>query len=136
SSIGLVSVIISGGIALLAHQFVNEFTHSHVLLDDDQFTWDMPAAEPEPSPMVQRQLTINTCDGKRLSGKFWAQPHPAPTIILCHGYRVPQVYLRPVAVLEYRAGYNVLLFDFRGHGKSERAVVSGGIAEVRDLQAA
>lgn len=135
SSIGFLGIIVSSGIVLLAHRFVNEFTHSHVLLDDDQCTWDMPVAEPEPSPLLQRQLTIDTCDGKRLSGEFWAQPHPAPTIILCHGYRVPQVHLRPVAALEYRSGYNVLLFDFRGHGKSARAVVSGGIAEVRDLQA-
>ncbi|HLI06962.1 MAG TPA: alpha/beta fold hydrolase [Ktedonobacteraceae bacterium] len=136
SSIGLVAVMVSSGIVLLAHRFVNEFTHSHVLLDDNQFTWDMPVAESEPSAMVRRQLRIDTCDGQRLCGEFWAQPRPAPTIILCHGYRVPQVHLRPVAALEYRAGYNVLLFDFRGHGKSTQAVVSGGIAEVRDLQAA
>ncbi len=136
SSIGLLAVMVSSAILVLAHQFVNEFTHSHVLLDVDQFTWDMPIAEPEPPVVVQRQLRIDTCDGKRLCGEFWAQPHPAATIILCHGYRVPQVHLRPVAALEYNAGYNVLLFDFRGHGKSARAVISGGIAEVRDLQAA
>lgn len=135
-SIGLVAVMVSSGIVLLAHRFVNEFTHSHVLLDDDQFPWDMPGAEPEPPVMARRQLRIDTCDGKHLYGEFWAQAHPAPTIILCHGYRVPQIHLRPVAALEYRAGYNVLLFDFRGHGKSTQAVVSGGIAEVRDLQAA
>lgn len=136
SSIGFLGIIVSTGIVLLAHRFVNEFTHSHVVLDDDQYTWDVPVAEPEPSPLLQRQLTIETCDGKRLSAEFWAQPHAAPTIILCHGYRVPGIHLRPVAALEYGSGYNVLLFDFRGHGKSARAVVSGGIAEVRDLQAA
>src|SRR5579875_546235 len=97
SSIGLVAVMVSSGIVLLAHRFVNEFTHSHVLLDDNQFTWDMPVAEAEPSAMVRRQLRIDTCDGQRLCGEFWAQPRPAPTIILCHGYRVPQVHLRPVA---------------------------------------
>lgn len=136
SSIGLLGVMASSGIVLLAHRFVNEFTRSHVLLDDNQFTWDMPVAEPEPPAMARRSLSIHTCDGKRLSGEFWAQPHPAATIILCHGYRVPQVHLHPVAALEYRAGYNILLFDFRGHDKSAQAVISGGIAEVRDLQAA
>jgi len=59
-----------------------------------------------------------------------------PTIILYHGFRVPRHHLHPVAALEYRSGYNSLLFDFRGHGQSARAVTSGGIAEVRDLEAA
>lgn len=35
SSIGLLAVMVSSGIVLLAHRFVNEFTHSHVLLDDN-----------------------------------------------------------------------------------------------------
>ncbi len=33
-------------------------------------------------------------------------------------------------------GCNLLLFDFRGHGQSDRATMSLGNAEVRDLQAA
>ncbi len=136
SSLVLFGFISSGGIVWLAHRFVNEFTHSHVVLDDEQYTWDMPLAESEPSPAFRRPLSIHTCDGKRLSGEFWAQPHPAPTIILCHGYRVPQVHLHPVAALEYRSGYNILLFDFRGHGESARAITSGGNAEVHDLEAA
>src|SRR5260370_6801355 len=136
SSLVLFGFISSSGIVWLAHRFVNEFTHSHVVLDDEQYTWDMPLAESEPSPAFRRPLSIHTCDGKRLSGEFWAQPHPAPTIILCHGYRVPQVHLHPVAALEYRSGYNILLFDFRGHGESARAITSGGNAEVPDLDPA
>src|SRR5260370_25850020 len=93
SSLVLFGFISSGGIVWLAHRFVNEFTHSHVVLDDEQYTSDMPLAESEPSPTFRRPLSIHTCDGKRLSGEFWAQPHPAPTIILCHGYRAPQVHL-------------------------------------------
>jgi pimeloyl-ACP methyl ester carboxylesterase len=71
-----------------------------------------------------------------LSGDFWAQPQPAPTIIICHGYRINSTVLRPVAALEYKYGYNVLLFDFRGHGESESIATSGGNAEIRDLEAA
>ena len=121
---------------VLASKFVNEFTHSQVKLDESEFTWGMPEGETEPPAAFQRPLSIRTNDGKLLRGEFWAQPHPAPTIILCHGYRVPRQHLHPVAALEYRSGYNTLLFDFRGHGQSARAVTSGGIAEVRDLEAA
>jgi alpha-beta hydrolase superfamily lysophospholipase len=136
SNFTLFGCIITGVLLLMAHRFVKEFTHSHVTLDEEQFSWDMPLAKPEPSHGFRRPLTIRTCDGKRLSGEFWAQPHPAPTIILCHGYRVPRIHLHPVAALEYHYGYNILLFDFRGHGESARAVISGGNAEVRDLEAA
>ncbi len=134
SSSTLLSLMIISAV-VLAHHFVNEFTHSHVMLDEDEFTRDMPVGESGPPQTFRRPLAIQTCDGKRLSGDFWAQPHQAPTIVLCHGYRVPRVHMQPVAALEYRSGYNVLLFDFRGHGESARAATSGGNAEVRDLEA-
>src|SRR5205085_4621899 len=128
--------IVASGILLLAHRFVKEFSHSHVALDREQFTWGMPVGVPEPPATFRRPLTIQTRDSKLLQGEFWAQPLPAPTVILCHGYRVPRQHLQPVAALQYRSGYNVLLFDFRGHGQSARAAISGGNAEVRDLEAA
>ena len=135
-SSAFVGLMILGALLVLASKFVNEFTHSHVKLDETEFTWGMPEGETEPPAAFRRPLSIQTCDGKRLQGEFWTQPHPAPTIILCHGFRVPRHHLHPVAALEYRSGYNILLFDFRGHGQSARAVTSGGIAEVRDLEAA
>jgi hypothetical protein len=55
-----------------------------------------------------------------LCGDFLAQPHPAPTIIICHGYRVSRDYMRSAAALAYTIlGCNLLLFDFRGHGESD-----------------
>ena len=67
SNITLFGCIITGVLLLLAHRFVKEFTHSHVTLDEEQFSWDLPLANPEPSPGFRRPLTISTCDGKRLS---------------------------------------------------------------------
>src|SRR5262249_24623188 len=84
----------------------------------------------------QRPLVFESANHLLLRGEFWAQSRPAPTIIVCHGYRTPSVHLRPVAALEYAHGFNVLLFDFRGHGESARAPTTGGVAEVRDLEAA
>jgi pimeloyl-ACP methyl ester carboxylesterase len=57
-------------------------------------------------------------------------------MILCHGYRTSRSHLRSVATLNYACGYNVLLFDFRGHGHSDSVTTSGGNAEVHDLEAA
>ncbi len=130
---GLVSISV---LVVLAYHLVNEFTHSHVVLDEDEFVWGIPVGATEQPGPLRRPLSIQTDDKKHLQGEFWAQPQSAPTIILCHGYRVPRQYLQPVASMEYQSGYNILLFDFRGHGQSDRAVTGGGTAEVRDLAAA
>lgn len=136
ASASIVGLTVISGLVLLARRVVHEFCRPHELLSQDQFTWIMPPTQAEPPRSNQRRLTFETRDGKLLCGDFWAQPHSAPTVIICHGYRVPSVHLRPVAALEYQCGYNVLLFDFRGHGESDSVVTSGGSIEVRDFEAA
>jgi alpha-beta hydrolase superfamily lysophospholipase len=121
---------------MLAHLFVKEFSRPHAPIDSELFVWKMPEPLAEPSPSLQRALLFHTRDGKLLRGEFWAQPHPAPTVIICHGYRISGAIMRPVATLEYQSGYNIMLFDFRGHGDSESVNLSSGSAEVHDLEAA
>ncbi len=136
TSTGLLGLTVTSGLALLAHRFVEEFSRPHILLDISAFTWGMPHFATEPPRSCQRSLLFRTTDGTLLCGEFWAQPQPAPTIVLCHGYRVSRFHLRSAAALEYHYGYNVFCFDFRGHGDSDSVMTSGGNAEVRDLEAA
>ncbi|HVB73621.1 MAG TPA: alpha/beta fold hydrolase [Ktedonobacteraceae bacterium] len=136
SGVGIVGAAVTTGLVMLASRFVYEFSRPHVVLDMKQFAWKMPDSEAEPPGMHRRTLLFRTSDGKLLHGEFWSQAKPAPTIIICHGYRVSGTLLRPVATLEYKAGYNIMLFDFRGHGNSESVNTSGGNAEVHDLEAA
>ena len=136
SSVGLLGVTITSGLAVLANRFVEELSRPHTLMDESIFTWEVPRNTIEPPSTLQRSLLFETRDGTLLSGDFWAQPHPAPTVVLCHGYRTSRSHLRTVAGLEYARGYNILFFDFRGHGESDSVMTSGGNAEVRDLEAA
>lgn len=136
TSTGILGLTVTSGIALLANYFVDQFSHPHELIDESEFTWSVPASPPEPPLAYQRALMFKTSDGTILCGDFWAQPKPAPTIVLCHGYRISRAHLRAVASLEYACGYNVLAFDFRGHGESDSVITSGGNAEVHDLEAA
>lgn len=76
-------------------------------------------------------------DGLTLSGWLIKAKENKKTIILAHGYGknrlqddVPSL---PIAQSLVRAGYNVLMFDFRGCGQSEGNMVSVGQYEVRDL---
>ena len=134
--VGIFGLTLTSGLAVLANRFVEELSRPHTLLDESVFTWKMPLGNADPPLAQQRSLLFETADGTLLSGEFWAQLHPAPTIVLCHGYRTSRLHLRAVAALEYAHGYNVLFFDFRGHGESDSVMTSGGNAEVRDLEAA
>ncbi len=136
AGMSVLSLAGTGSLVMLAHRLVDKLSRPHCLLDQQTFNWTLPAPEPEPPVSHRRSLLFQTTDGKILSGDFWAQPHPAPTVVICHGYRITRSYLRPVAALEYKYGYNVLLFDFRGHGESDSVATSGGNAEIRDLEAA
>ncbi len=136
AGMGVLSVAATGSLVMLARRFVDELSRPHSPLDDENITWTLPGPEPEPPASHRRPLLFHTMDGTLLSGDFWAQPHPAPTVVICHGYRINRSYLRPVAALEYKHGYNILLFDFRGHGDSESVATSGGNAEICDLEAA
>ena len=136
AGVGVLGVAATSSLIVLAHHFIEEFSRPHSPLDDEYIPWTLPDPEPEPPASHRRSLLFHTTDGTLLSGDFWAQSQPSPTIVICHGYRINRTHMRPVAALEYKYGYNVLLFDFRGHGESESVATSGGNDEIRDLEAA
>jgi uncharacterized protein len=134
---GMLGVLIMGSLLLFARILVYSISRPHNHCDLGKFAHQLPTAGATPPHCYQRPLVFQADDGVVLRGDFWAQPHPAPTIIICHGYRVSRDYMRSTAALAYTMfGCNLLLFDFRGHGESESVAISLGNAEVRDLQAA
>jgi len=58
-----------------------------------------------------------------------------PTIIVCHGFAVDKGDCIDVGRFLHSAGYNVVLFDFRGHGKSQGKHCSLGYYETEDIDA-
>ena len=136
TSTGILGFTLTSGLAMLAHRFIDEFSRPHLLLQESVFEWEIPPTVPEPPSLYRRSVLFKTVDNTLLRGDFWAQSQAAPTVVLCHGYRVSRSYLRAAASLEYARGYNVFFFDFRGHGESDSVTTSGGNAEVRDLEAA
>ena len=136
TSTGLLGLTVTSGLGILVHHFVEEFSRPHAFLDESVFALEMPHDAQEPPLSCQHALLFQGSDGTVLRGDFWAQPQPAPTVVLCHGYRINRMVLRSSAAHEYACGFNILFFDFRGHGESESVLTSGGNAEVRDLEAA
>ncbi len=73
-------------------------------------------------------------DGKRQLFAWWiAAGDTAPTVILLHGWGSSAAQLLPLAVPFHRAGFHVLLFDARNHGRSARHGISSMPAFADDL---
>ncbi len=72
-------------------------------------------------------------DGRRVRGWFLLRPETNRVIVCCPGYRGNRWQLVGIGTGLWRAGFNVLLFDFPGHGMDLGRRVSLGYYEVGDF---
>lgn len=93
-----------------------------------------PADLPSNYGLAFEQVHFKARDSTPLVG--WWIPAPAPprgALILCHGLSGSMDRdTRHVPAL-HRAGFNVFMFDFRGHGRSGGRWVTLGMFEIDDL---
>jgi len=83
-----------------------------------------------------QDVSFRAGDGVRLSGWFIPAKNSRKTVLVCHGVGANKNIFIGVVPFLHRAGCNVLMFDFRGHGQSQGHTVSYGVFEARDVQAA
>jgi alpha-beta hydrolase superfamily lysophospholipase len=78
-----------------------------------------------------------TSDRLRLHG-WWipARVRTSRSVVVCHGVGANSGNFLDLAPFLHGAGFNVLFFDFRGHGDSQGHTVSFGWDEARDVRAA
>ncbi len=93
--------------------------------------------DPADAYLFFREATLTTADGVHLAAWYVPVMEPnAPTVLLCHGLLDSKWTMLPLVPWLHQAGYNVLLFDFRGHGGSDHRPTTVGREEVLDVQAA
>jgi dipeptidyl aminopeptidase/acylaminoacyl peptidase len=95
----------------------------------------VPDAPSDPARygLTYEEVTFSSRDGLTLRGWFIPAPEVRGTVVFCHGHAGsmdPDVKYAPAF---HERGYNVLMFDFRGHGRSEGQHVSMGYYERQDL---
>jgi alpha-beta hydrolase superfamily lysophospholipase len=95
--------------------------------------------DPADAGIYFRDVTLTTADGLHLSA--WYVPAidgsiNAPTALLAHGLFESKHSMLHLVPWLHEAGYNVMLFDFRGHGQSDKAPTTVGRKEVLDVKAA
>ncbi len=65
------------------------------------------------------EVWLRARDGVRLHGIWFEHPKPAGTVLFCHGNTSNVGRCLGIAAMYVRLGYAVLLFDYRGYGRSE-----------------
>lgn len=79
-------------------------------------------------------ITINSFDGTRLYGWWMSAGPDAATVVILHGVKKNRTDVLRAALVLRRAGFNVLVFDGRGHGDSGGRFVTYGFYERRDVE--
>ena len=83
------------------------------------------------------EVTFAPVSGEHVLRGWWLpRPETDQVVIGCHGYRGGKSELIGIATILWRAGFNVLIFDFHGHGAAAGSNVTLGYREVQDLYAA
>lgn len=96
---------------------------------------DVGATTPADRGLTYRDVEFRTGDGVRLSG--WYVPSRAgAAVVLLHGAGSTRSSVLDHAVVLGRAGYGVLLFDARGHGRSAGRAMDFGWYGDADIAAA
>ena len=80
-------------------------------------------------------IHFNSSDGIKLAGIF-IKGNLDATIILLHGYGRSKEQMLPQAAFLHKAGFNILMFDFRASGESEGKYITFGVKEKNDLEGA
>ncbi len=91
---------------------------------------------PETAGLPFETVFFKATDGTALEGWKIVADYAQPWIIGCHGLGSNRSDLLDITVILHKAGFNVFLFDFRGHGGSHGRFTSFGLTEQRDLEGA
>lgn len=79
------------------------------------------------------EMTIESHDGLRLSGRLLTAEQPKGTILLFHGYRsMACIDFSCAARYYHELGYNLILIDQRSHGHSQGTYITYGVLERQD----
>ena len=96
-----------------------------------------PWLTPGDAGLDYSDVILSTADGLHLAAWYVPAATPnAPTVLLAHGLQDSKWTLLRLIPWLHEAGYNVMAFDFRGHGQSDKRPTTVGREEVLDVQAA
>ncbi len=137
-------VLVNISAALYAYKFTHFYDRPATLYQTQNIfgkTWKLFAGpnfykntrQGEPS-FPYESINFKTDDGILIHGWYGKADNAKGCVIFFHGIMVNKTYLEAEASVFRNLGYNVLLIDFRAHGKSSGYTTSFGIDEVQEVQ--
>ncbi|MDB5339836.1 MAG: alpha/beta hydrolase [Planctomycetaceae bacterium] len=93
----------------------------------------IPRRLTDPAIQTVELISFSARDGLPLRGVFLPRPNAIGTIIVCHGVGANHADIQPLFLNLYHAGFQILAFDFRGHGNSAGHTITYGLQERRDV---
>jgi len=79
------------------------------------------------------EVRFQSSDGVSIDGWLLRGTPGRPYIVLCHALGRSKASVLDLAVKLHKDGFNLLVFDFRGHGSSGGRASSLGVSEKRDI---
>jgi dipeptidyl aminopeptidase/acylaminoacyl peptidase len=127
---GLVAVLAAAFLVLAAILYRRLFRPATpTFLDDFAFTpWEFQ--------VNYEDVDLLTADGIAFGAWFFRQSGSPQVIVISPGHKSRRESLLGIAVALWRKGFNVLVYSYRGMRGSDRAVVTMGVREVQELEAA
>lgn len=90
------------------------------------FPGQAPRVDPAAFGLVHREVELTTSDGERLHGWFFPRAEALGAVLVCHGNAGSIENRLELARAFLGLGWAVLLFDYRGYGKSSGAPSEAG----------
>lgn len=127
--------VLSGVLALLLFCFVTVSTVSGFLLYEILRPTGTPAAT-DLTVMMGHPTTFSfRVNGATREGWFFPGLRGGPTVVVCHGYHSQRAEVLTLVSALQDHGFNVLTFDFAGHGIST-GITTLGYRETGEVRAA
>jgi alpha-beta hydrolase superfamily lysophospholipase len=89
-----------------------------------------------PSDLGVADVTFESTDGTTIRAWLALAKVGAPAVVLVHGFKTSREEMLPWARFLHNAGYNALLLDLRGAGRSGGGTIGLGATEPRDIMEA
>jgi alpha-beta hydrolase superfamily lysophospholipase len=89
-----------------------------------------------PTDLGVADVTFDSTDGTPIHAWLALARVGAPAVVLVHGFKTSRAEMLPWARFLHSAGYNALLLDLRGAGRSGGGTIGLGATEPRDIVAA
>ena len=127
------SVILSVFISLPLYLAIKTTHPLHLSREEVTSLWKEKRFASEYDKTLRKDITFTMDDGYIIHGDYMLYPGSKKFVICCHGYSVNREAELEYGLIFYRLGYNVVLFDERGHGDNEQFISTMGYLESKDL---